>query len=84
MLARTAEDPKAPAGKAFTAFIVDGDTPGITRGKKERTMGQRCGDTRMITFEDVRVPAKNVLGKEGSGFKVGHFVIFSGYLTRGE
>ncbi|PAV73488.1 hypothetical protein WR25_26654 [Diploscapter pachys] len=70
VLARTAEDPKTPAGKAFTAFIVDGDTPGVTRGKKERNMGQRCGDTRMITFEDVRVPAKNVLGKEGSGFKV--------------
>ena len=29
-------DPKTPAGKAFTAFIVDGDTPGITVGKKKR------------------------------------------------
>lgn len=34
VLARTDPDPKAPAGKAFTAFVVDGDTPGITRGKK--------------------------------------------------
>lgn len=84
VLARTAEDPKTPAGKAFTAFIVDGDTPGITRGKKERNMGQRCGDTRMITFEDVRVPAANVLGKEGIGFKAGRFVIFPDYLTRNE
>ena len=34
VLARTNPDPKAPAGKAFTAFVVDGDTPGLTRGKK--------------------------------------------------
>jgi acyl-CoA dehydrogenase len=33
-------------------------------------MGQRASDTRGITFEDVRIPAKNVLGKEGEGFKV--------------
>lgn len=70
VLARTSEDPKAAAGKAFTAFIVDGDTPGISRGKKERNMGQRCSDTRTITFEDVRVPAANILGAEGAGFKV--------------
>ncbi|KAJ1363323.1 hypothetical protein KIN20_023168 [Parelaphostrongylus tenuis] len=33
-------------------------------------MGQRCSDTRTITFEDVRVPSSNVLGKPGEGFKV--------------
>ncbi|CAL2049155.1 CBN-ACDH-10 protein [Caenorhabditis brenneri] len=70
VLARSDSDPKTPAGKAFTAFIVDGDTPGITRGKKEKNMGQRCSDTRTITFEDVRVPAENVLGAPGAGFKV--------------
>uniref|UniRef100_A0A1I7UUA3 medium-chain acyl-CoA dehydrogenase n=2 Tax=Caenorhabditis tropicalis TaxID=1561998 RepID=A0A1I7UUA3_9PELO len=70
VLARTDDDPNAPAGKAFTAFLVDGDTPGIIRGKKEQNMGQRCGDTRAITFEDVRVPKENVLGEPGSGFKV--------------
>lgn len=37
---------------------------------KEMNMGQRASDTRMITFEDVRVPKDNVLGKEGEGFKV--------------
>ncbi|KAJ1363319.1 hypothetical protein KIN20_023164 [Parelaphostrongylus tenuis] len=70
VLARTDPDPKAPAGKAFTAFVVDGDTPGIVRGKKEKNIGQRCSDTRTITFEDVRVPSSNVLGKPGEGFKV--------------
>ncbi|XP_078326031.1 medium-chain specific acyl-CoA dehydrogenase, mitochondrial-like [Crassostrea virginica] len=70
VLARTAEDPKMSAGKAFTGFIVDRDTPGITVGRKEWNMGQRASDTRGITFEDVVVPAENVLGAEGMGFKI--------------
>ncbi|CAL2033307.1 unnamed protein product [Caenorhabditis brenneri] len=70
VLARTDDDPKTPAGKAFTGFIVDGDTPGIIRGKKEENMGQKCSDTRAITFEDVRVPKENILGEVGAGFKV--------------
>lgn len=70
VLARTDPDPKASAGKAFTGFIVDGDSPGIIRGRKEWNMGQRASDTRGITFEDVVVPAENVLGQEGLGFKI--------------
>ena len=57
VLARSGS-PTDNAGNAFTAFIVDRNTPGITVGKKEINMGQRCSDTRAITFEDVRVPAK--------------------------
>ncbi|KAE9547764.1 hypothetical protein FO519_009020, partial [Halicephalobus sp. NKZ332] len=70
LLARTDPDPKAPAGKAFTAFALDADSPGITKGRKEINMGQRCSDTRGITFEDVRVPASQVVGAPGEGFKV--------------
>uniref|UniRef100_A0A1B0CM82 Medium-chain specific acyl-CoA dehydrogenase, mitochondrial n=1 Tax=Lutzomyia longipalpis TaxID=7200 RepID=A0A1B0CM82_LUTLO len=70
VLARTDPDPKAPSGGAFTAFIVDRDTPGLTPGRKEINMGQRCSDTRGITFEDVRVPKENVLIGEGEGFRV--------------
>jgi len=70
VLARTDPDPKAPTGKAFTGFVVDGDTPGITRGRKEVNLGQRCSDTRGITFEDVRVPKENVLTGEGAGFRI--------------
>lgn len=68
VLAKT--DPTAKAGKAFTGFIVDGNTPGITRGRKELNMGQRCSDTRGITFEDVVVPKENVLGQPGQGFLI--------------
>ncbi|XP_065200895.1 medium-chain specific acyl-CoA dehydrogenase, mitochondrial-like [Planococcus citri] len=70
VLARTDPDPKCPPGKAFTGFIVDRDTPGVTPGRKEINMGQRASDTRGITFEDVRVPKENVLAGEGLGFKV--------------
>lgn len=70
VLARTNPDPKAPASEAFTGFIVDANTPGVTPGRKELNMGQRASDTRGITFEDVRVPKENVVGGAGAGFKV--------------
>ncbi|CAF4278102.1 unnamed protein product, partial [Rotaria magnacalcarata] len=54
-------DPKAPASKAFTAFAIEADNQGLIRGRKEWNMGQRASDTRGITFEDMRVPAANVL-----------------------
>ncbi|KAG1473145.1 hypothetical protein G6F56_001124 [Rhizopus delemar] len=54
----------------FSGFIVDADTPGITLGRKEINMGQRASDTRGVTFEDVYVPAENLLGSEGKGFKI--------------
>jgi len=56
--------------KGISAFLLDADTPGIIVGKKEMNMGQRCSDTRGITFEDVKIPAKNLLGSEGEGFKI--------------
>jgi acyl-CoA dehydrogenase len=70
VLARTDPNPKAPANKAFSGFIVDADTPGVTRERKEINLGQRCSDTRGITFEDVRVPKENLLTAEGAGFKI--------------
>ena len=56
--------------KGMSAFIVSADSPGISVGKKESNLGQRASDTRAITFEDVKVPGKNLLGAEGSGFKI--------------
>ncbi|XP_072219358.1 medium-chain specific acyl-CoA dehydrogenase, mitochondrial [Leuresthes tenuis] len=70
VLARTNAEPNCSTGKAFTGFIVDADTPGIQVGRKEMNMGQRCSDTRGITFEDVRIPKENVLIGEGAGFKI--------------
>jgi len=70
VLARTNPDPKCSAGKAFTGFIVEADWEGVTPGRKEINMGQRCSDTRGITFEDVVVPKENVLLGEGAGFRI--------------
>ncbi|XP_049731571.1 medium-chain specific acyl-CoA dehydrogenase, mitochondrial isoform X1 [Elephas maximus indicus] len=70
LLARSDPNPKTPARKAFTGFIVEADTPGIHVGRKELNMGQRCSDTRGIVFEDVRVPKENVLIDEGAGFRI--------------
>lgn len=70
VLARTNPDPKCPASKAFTGFIVEREWPGVNPGRKEMNMGQRASDTRGITFEDVRIPKENVLIGEGAGFKI--------------
>jgi acyl-CoA dehydrogenase len=71
VLARTDPDPKTPTGKAFTGFVCDANLPGITPGRKEINMGQRCSDTRGVTFEDVVLKQENVLGEVGAGFKYG-------------
>nr|CCA27878.1 mediumchain specific acylCoA dehydrogenase putative [Albugo laibachii Nc14] len=68
VLAKT--DANAKARKAFSGFIVDANSPGITVGRKEINMGQRCSDTRSITFEEVAVPEANLLGQPGDGFRI--------------
>jgi acyl-CoA dehydrogenase len=60
----------AAGHKGMTGFIVDADSKGLTVGRKEINLGQRCSDTRGLTFEDVVVPEANRLGKEGDGFKI--------------
>ncbi|HGF4938232.1 TPA: acyl-CoA dehydrogenase family protein [Vibrio parahaemolyticus] len=52
-----------------SAFVVPADIEGISYGKKEVKMGWNCQPTRMITFENVRIPADYLLGEEGEGFK---------------
>lgn len=63
-------DPEKKARGGMTAFIVEKDWDGVLPGKKEMNMGQRCSDTRGITFENVEVPAENVVGREGDGWKL--------------
>jgi acyl-CoA dehydrogenase len=70
LLARTSEDPETPTEQAMTGFIVERDSAGIAVGRKELIMGQRCSNTRGITFYDVVVLKKNLLVTEGMGFKI--------------
>lgn len=63
-------DPAKLARGGMTGFIVERNSPGITVGRKEQNMGQRCSDTRGITFENVEVPEENVIGQVGDGWKL--------------
>ena len=56
--------------KGIAAFVVEKGTPGFSVGKLERKLGIRGSDTAQLIFEDCRVPAANLLGDVGEGFKI--------------
>lgn len=68
VFARTDKDAQKHHG--ISAFIVEKDTPGFSFGKKEKKMGIRSSLTCELVFENCRIPADQLLGKEGEGFKV--------------
>lgn len=63
-------DKAAKGAKGISAFILEKGFPGFSVGKKEDKLGLRGSDTRELIFEECRVPAENLLGKENDGFKV--------------
>ena len=56
--------------KGISAFIVECDTPGVKKGKKEKKLGIHASDTREIAFENARVPRENLLGELNKGYSV--------------
>jgi len=66
VMARTGE----AGARGISALVVPADAKGITYGRKEEKMGWNSQPTRSITFDGVRVPAANLLGSEGDGFKL--------------
>jgi len=61
---------KAKGSRGASAFIVEKGTSGFSFGKKEKKLGIRCSATRELVFQDCKVPAENLLGREGLGFVV--------------
>jgi len=61
-----------------TAFIVTSDMPGLSAGPHEDKMGLRASNTTTVMFDNVRIPAANVIGEVGKGFKVAMNVLNSG------
>lgn len=79
VMARTDSSSKGASG--ISAFIVEGDTPGLKRGPADNKMGQKGAHTCDIIFDDCRVPAENIIGgREGQGFKTAMKVLDRGRL----
>ncbi|MDQ2744003.1 MAG: acyl-CoA dehydrogenase family protein, partial [Chloroflexota bacterium] len=69
--------------RGVTAFVVDRDTPGLTIGKVDEKMGLRGSKTSEVFFEDACVPAANLLGEEGKGFRVALQTLDGGRIALG-
>ena len=61
---------RAAGHRGISAFIMSGDTPGLSGGRKEKKLGIRCSHTGEVLLDDVRVPVANRIGEEGGGFKL--------------
>ncbi|GAP37221.1 acyl-CoA dehydrogenase family protein [Piscinibacter sakaiensis] len=82
LMART--DPAVKGAGGITAFIVDAASPGITLGRRDRKMGQRGAHTCDVIFDEVRVPAENIIGGvEGRGFRTAMKVLDKGRIHIG-
>lgn len=66
--------------KSISAFIVEKGTPGFSSGKKENKLGMRCSETASLNFENVRIPAENLIGNVGEGFKQALSVLDGGRI----
>ena len=79
LMARTNPADKGSGG--VSAFILDAKTPGISLGKPDKKMGQQGAHTCDVIFDNVRVPAANLIGeREGQGFKMAMRVLDKGRI----
>jgi len=69
--------------RGIGAFIVEREFPGIVIGKKENKLGLRASDTRQISFDNCKVPAANLLGRENEGFKYAMQILDGGRIGIG-
>ncbi len=69
--------------RGITAFLIKKGTPGFKTGHEEKKMGLNASSTTEISFEDCRIPANQVLGKEGEGFKIAMSLLDTGRIGIG-
>ncbi|OUS91987.1 acyl-CoA dehydrogenase family protein [Rhodococcus sp. NCIMB 12038] len=69
VVARTSKDPENRRN-GLSLLVVESDMPGFTRGRNLHKIGMKSSDTAELTFDNVRVPAANLLGEEGAAFKM--------------
>jgi alkylation response protein AidB-like acyl-CoA dehydrogenase len=81
-VARTNPEASDPHDQ-LSAFIIETDRPGLTRGDIHGKLGVRAGSTGWVNCADVRVPAANRLGEEGEGFKIAMSCLDNGRYTVG-
>ena len=74
---------KSKGNHGITAFILEDGMPGFTYGKKEDKMGIHTSVTMELVFQDVKVPAENMLGEEGKGFKIAMMTLDGGRIGVG-
>ncbi|MBY0470781.1 acyl-CoA dehydrogenase family protein [bacterium] len=72
-----------PGPKGVSSFIVEKGTPGFQYGKREKKMGWHTSHTMELIFQKCKIPAENLVGKEGDGFKVAMTALDSGRITIG-
>ncbi len=56
--------------RGVSCFVVEKDTPGLTFGAQEKKLGWKSQPTAVVDFDNVRVPAENMVGEEGQGFRI--------------
>jgi alkylation response protein AidB-like acyl-CoA dehydrogenase len=78
LFART--DPRSTDAKGVSAFIVDTKSKGFEVGKNEAKLGLNASYTNQLFFDGLRVPAENILGAEGDGFKVAMSTLDTGRI----
>jgi alkylation response protein AidB-like acyl-CoA dehydrogenase len=72
---------KEKGTKGISAFVVEKGTKGFRPGRKENKLGLRASDTSELIFEDCEIPAENLIGKEGDGFKDAMRVLDGGRIS---
>jgi butyryl-CoA dehydrogenase len=70
-----------PGPKGISSFILEKGTPGFTYGKREKKMGCHTSHTMELVLQNVRIPAANLIGQEGDGFKIAMTALDSGRIT---